>query len=358
MNTIFIVPIEPLETRYTGEWYGHLPATLTRQIADNESEYQVRVIDGDVVSPRPSPGAFLDFAATNIYKSSQLISIAEMFRDGEVKPGDKFLFTDFWNTCALQLRYMSDLNGIPVEIHGLAHAGNYDPNDFLGRIKDGDWAKATEQAFYHAYTNIWFATHTHLDLFSDNVMGSGFEDSADKLRITGWPMEYMQSMNKPYIKTEKKDIVLFPHRLAPEKQPEIFDMLAERMPEYEFIKCQDKELTKREYHTLLAESKVVFSANLQETLGISGPEGMCFGAIPLVPLRLSYLEMFDPEFTYPSEWTTSLEAAEEHADDLVALIRHAVQNYGNLQTKLQHNKNKILRNFFSADALYAELLDL
>jgi hypothetical protein len=53
------------------------------------------------------------------------------------------------------------------------------------------------------------------------------------------------------------------------------------------------KLTKEEYHTLLGESKMVFSANLQETLGISCYEGAVVGAIPLVPDRLSYTEMYD-----------------------------------------------------------------
>ena len=84
---------------------------------------------------------------------------------------------------------------------------------------------------------------------------------------------------------------MFPHRIAPEKQHDIFLDLADSFPDYKFITAHDKQLTKNEYHELLAKSKMVFSANLQETLGISWYEGASLGAVPFVPDRLSYSEM-------------------------------------------------------------------
>ena len=105
---------------------------------------------------------------------------------------------------------------------------------------------------------------------------------------------------------EKRDLYLFPHRVAPEKQVEIFKDLAQRLPQYDFVVCQDQELTKNEYHNLLGEAKMVFSANLQETLGISWYEGALVDAIPMMPDRLSYSEMALDVFKYPSEWTERL----------------------------------------------------
>ena len=44
---------------------------------------------------------------------------------------------------------------------------------------------------------------------------------------------------------------------------------------------------------------MVFSANTQETLGISH-EGVLVGAMPTVPDRLSYTEMYDDMWKYDS----------------------------------------------------------
>ena len=78
-------------------------------------------------------------------------------------------------------------------------------------------------------------------------------------------------------------MILFPHRIAPEKQLEIFSDLQNQLPQYEFVVCQERPLSKIEYHNLLGEAKLVFSANLQETLGISWYEGALVGALPMVP---------------------------------------------------------------------------
>jgi hypothetical protein len=64
-----------------------------------------------------------------------------------------------------------------------------------------------------------------------------------------------------------------------------------------------QELSKAEYHTLLGQAKMVFSASNQETLGISVcSEGPLLGAIPYAPDRLSYTEILKhaPEFLYNS----------------------------------------------------------
>jgi len=344
---VFIIPIEPIETRYTIEWYEHLPKLLSNNLDSN-----VVQIDGTEVPPVTTPGAFLDFGATNIYKSSQLIKIAEMFRNGEVKPGDRFLFTDAWNTCVMQVKYMSSLLNIPVEIHGLWHAGSYDPHDFLGRlIHDKTWVNSTEKAMFHCYDYNWFATEFHIDMFKNNVFGAEWKNEYNqKCCRTGWPMEYMTETLAPY-KQEKENIILFPHRLAPEKQHEIFLKLSELLPEYEFITCQDKKLTKKEYHELLGKSKMIFSANLQETLGIGVPEGMAVDAIPCVPDRLSYVEMYDQQWKYPSEWSESYESFLTHKDQLAEHIKNQMENYDTLVDDIRESYAKMHKQFFCASKL-------
>ena len=96
--TVYVVPIEPIDTRYTRQWYDHIPILLDTAGVDN-----VVIIEGEDVPATPTPGAFLDFGATNIFKSSQLSVIAQLFREGKVKPGSKFLYTDAWNPTVIQL---------------------------------------------------------------------------------------------------------------------------------------------------------------------------------------------------------------------------------------------------------------
>jgi hypothetical protein len=144
---------------------------------------------------------------------------------------------------------------------------------------------------------------------------------------------------------------LFPHRIAPEKQVEIFRDLKEHLPQYEFVVCQDQQLTKNEYHNLLGEAKMVFSANLQETLGISCYEGAVVDAIPLVPDRLSYSEMYLDTFKYPSKWTESFEDYEAHRPNLCFAIMQHMDNYRTRIPSLNKQVDILKENFFSCDTL-------
>jgi len=345
--TIFIVDIEAVDTRYTKQWKEYLPKQLRR--ATNED---VVVISGGETPQATTPGAFLNFGGTNVYKSKQLETIGEMFCNGQVADGDYFLYTDAWNPTVIQLKYMAELLGVDVNIGGLWHAGSYDPHDFLGRlIGDKPWVRHAEMSMYECYDDNFYATDFHIDLFTDTMMDN-YDVDMDKAIKVGWPMEYLKDSLTSYKGMEKRDLILFPHRVAPEKQVEIFRDLAQRLPQYEFVVCQDQELSKNEYHNLLGEAKMVFSANLQETLGISWYEGALVDAIPMVPDRLSYSEMALPEFKYPSEWTENYDAYLHNRDKVVAQIVNYIENYNDLQVSLEKQRTKLNKEFFSGAALY------
>jgi hypothetical protein len=357
MANVFLVDLEAVETRYTKQWKTHVPKLL------KDEGHNVRIIEGPSDIPSATtPGAFLNFGGTNVYKARQVEVFSRYFTDGKVNPGDHFIFTDAWHPGIINLKYMSELLNIPVKIHALWHAGSYDPQDFLGRlIGDANWVRHTECAFFESIDHNYFATDFHIDMFCENLLGMDLAKERDgqlaiwkyqkKIVRTGWPMEYMSDTLTLYKKMEKKDIILFPHRVAPEKQVEIFKDLATVMPQYEWIVCQERELTKNEYHNLLGEAKVVWSANLQETLGISWYEGAVVDAIPLVPDRLSYSEMGLEEFKYPSEWTESFDAYLKHKDQVIDKIKWAVEQHSAYQTRLQDQVKFLEDNFFSARGL-------
>jgi hypothetical protein len=342
---VFLVDLEAVETRYTAQWKTHVPSLL------EEAGYAVTVIQGPTDIPNATtPGAFLNFGGTNIYKARQVEEIARLFTGGKVVDGDHFLFTDAWHPGIINLKYMAELLGIKVKIHALWHAGSYDPQDFLGRlIGDAPWVRHSEKAFFHAIDHNYFATDFHIDMFAKNL----FAGEVDKSKIlrTGWPMEYMDCALTSYKNLPKRDLILFPHRLAPEKQVEIFRDLAESMPEYEWIVCQDQTLTKEEYHQLLGQAKIVFSANLQETLGISCYEGTLVNAIPIVPDRLSYTEMYSSIFKYPSEYTESWDSYQAYKSELMDVIHYHIENYPSTLRILRAQAESLHTNFFSATNL-------
>jgi len=359
MAKIFLVDLESVETRYTGQWKSHVPEILKTK------GHEVHVISGPTDIPSATtPGAFLNFGGTNIYKSSQVEQMGRLFCEGSVKPGDHFILTDAWHPGIINLKYMSELLQIPVKIHALWHAGSYDPQDFLGRlIGNAPWVRHAEKSFFHAIDHNYFATQFHIKIFEKNLLREGDQGeryntglmTVGKIVRTGWPMEYMADTLAPYQNLKKRDLILFPHRIAPEKQVEIFRDLALLLPQYEFVVCQDTQLTKHEYHTLLGQSKMVFSANLQETLGISCYEGTLVNAIPFVPNRLSYTEMYYEGFKYPSKWTENWDSYLAHRQDICYNIITLMKNYEHQIPQLQKQAADLTQMFFSANNLFNNL---
>lgn len=359
--TIYIVDIEAVDTRYTKQWKEYLPHQLQRATGK-----EVVVISGGDTPQATTPGAFLNFGGTNVYKSKQLEQIGEMFCKGQVKDGDYFLYTDAWNPTVIQLRYMSELLGVNIRIGGLWHAGSYDEADFLGRlIGPAGWVRHAEKSMYHVYDQNFFATEFHVKMFFDELLHDGIpnenpwynEEWNDrykdgKIVRVGWPMEYLENSLDSYKCMDKENLIVFPHRIAPEKQIDIFRDLQEQLPQYEFVVCQERQLTKNEYHNILGRAKLVFSANLQETLGISWYEGALVNAIPMVPDRLSYSEMALPEFKYPSVWTEDFAAYRKHRGAVADRVVEYMENYDSFLPSLNKQTTKLKKEFFSGRALY------
>ena len=198
--TIYIVDIEAVDTRYTKQWKEHLPKQMQR--ATNS---EVVVISGGEVPQATTPGAFLNFAGTNNYKSQQMLEISRLFANGEVKDGDYFLYTDAWNPTVIQIKYMAELLGVKIKVGGMWHAGSYDPQDFLGRlIGDADWCRSAERSMYECYDDNFFATEFHKKLFAES-----FPNLIAKTCIVGWPMEYLANSFAQYKGMPKRNLILF-----------------------------------------------------------------------------------------------------------------------------------------------------
>jgi hypothetical protein len=207
------------------------------------------------------------------------------------------------------------------------------------------------------FTNLLNDYPTENPWFEEDLADLRAGTFSDKIVRTGWPMEYMDDILTPYKNMPKRDLILFPHRIAPEKQVEIFRDLKEQLPQYEFVVCQDQQLSKNEYHNLLGESKIVFSANLQETLGISCYEGALVDAIPMVPDRLSYSEMYYEGFKYPSEWTQDWNSYIQNRERLCHHIIVTMTHYEKRIPELKKQAESLTERFFHSTILLSKLAE-
>jgi hypothetical protein len=99
----------------------------------------------------------------------------------------------------------------------------------------------------------------------------------------------------------------------------------------------------------------VFSASLQETLGIGCYEGAIIDAIPMVPDRLSYSEMYYEGFKYPSEWTQDWDSYIKHRQELCHHIIVTMTHYEKRLPQLHKQTHDLTKYFFSAENLLKNL---
>lgn len=353
MNTIWHVCLEPIDNRYTAQWYTAIPDSLTQLAVSQNIPVNVVTIDGEApASDSATPGAFLNFAATNAYKASQIIRISELFTNGKVKAGDVFLITDAWNFAVTAIRYMSELLNIPVTISGVWHAGAYDETDILGMKMSKPWPWHQERAWYYACDRNWYATDFHRQMFLRNL-NIPAEDH-NRAFVSGQPHSEIIKSMAATSDTVKKGVI-WPHRYNADKQPEIAENLSTYTSESWCI-TQKMNLSKPDYYEKLAQSKVMFSCSLHENLGISIMEGVLAGVIPVLPARCSYTEMYLPEFLYPSKWTQDWDHYVMYRDELVQFIQHRLDYPEYYATALQKQKALLEDRYLSADKMYQSML--
>ena len=287
---IFLIPIEPLEERYSKQWETWWPDGF------KACGHEVFVMSGEALSTKIRTGQFLDAYGTNRYKASQMVDIAGVFAAGEVRDGDVFLFLDGWNPCVEMLAYMRDAGKHNIVIGGVFHAGTYDPQDFITQAGMGRWAEHAERAWSVIYDHMFVATQFHKKILATHCMDTS------KIHVTGmtlFPAQWEQHW-APWQQRPRR--VVFPHRLAPEKGVELWHKLqmayVAQFPDDPVEFVETGGLTKAAYYARLGSCRVAFSAAKQETWGMSMQEAASLGCHCIVPNALAYPELFGQHQVY------------------------------------------------------------
>jgi glycosyltransferase involved in cell wall biosynthesis len=318
MNT-FLIPLEPLEERYTASWYMNIP------LAFKEVYSNVVVIDGQPLSDYVDVGTFLDLNSSAYYKSEQLKQISSLFYNRTVQNGDIFFVFDVQFPGIETIKLLSSLQGIKVSIFGFCHASSYTFEDFMEPA--APFLKYFELGWLAAFDLIFVGTEYHKRAIIERritplvVNETEKRKLSEKIVVTGnplFPSDYAVFDNQ----LPKKKQLIISNRFDWEKRPNLsLDfcyILKRRVPDLnivvttsrpnfksnkswlvELARCLEKDgiiqiyagLTKKEYHTLLAESKIFLTNTIEENFGYCLVESILSNTLPIAENKYSHPEL-------------------------------------------------------------------
>lgn len=279
-NRVLFVPLERIRDRYSFQWRDWFQKSFAKYGVNN-------LTVGDDREHFIREGEFLDIYDTCSYKAEQLREII-----GHIQSGFEgtIFFMDMWFPGLEMVAYMRDLACRKIRIEGIAHAGTWISTDFLTQKGCSTWGSPLEKSWFKIMDRVYVGTQWHKE-----EIVRGRHVNPDKITVVKFPVYSNEELRKT---TPKEDIVVFPSRLAPEKQPGLFTVIrAEFLETYgpiatflrTYEECKDKE----EYYALLARAKVAVSTSIEETFGIAMQEAANLGCFPVVPNRLCYPEVFN-----------------------------------------------------------------
>ena len=274
MNKIWILPLEPIEQRYSKQWNQYFKKVFD----DNKLNFEF--VYGDIIKSNLNSKFFLDPVQTNIWKLSQLEKILK--RTTEVNNGDTIFLFDGWFPGIEALKYTFTFLQKDVKLMSYFHAGTYDKYDLTAQYGMESWGKEFENSLFSLFDKIFVATKFHKDLILNKRI-----INKNKIKVVGFPLD-VKNIHKQYFLGEKENLIAFTGRKSKEKG--YLDVLELQKKGFPIIITLDKTKNKDEYYKLLAKCKYVISTANQETFGIGIVEGMALGCIPIVPNKLSYPE--------------------------------------------------------------------
>ena len=313
---IYYVPIEPLEERYTEQWYRHFP------IEFKKAGFEVEIIDGVALSDTVDVGTFLDINSTIAYKNSQMTKIASMFRQNLIEQDSIFFFgdTEFWGLESLRL--MADMNKVNIKVYSFLHAGSYTLEDAFQIAEP--YQKYTELGWIMACDKVFVGTEYHKEAFIERRINRYADEAdkqmlSDKIFVSGNPV-FLDEYDK--FDTPKKQKIIISNRFDVEKRPNLsLDfayLIKKRHPEVEIVITTSRDefksnakwlveyakayeedgivtikagLSKNDYHKELSESKIMLTNSIEENFGYCILEALVYDTYPLCPVGLSHNEL-------------------------------------------------------------------
>ena len=286
---ILFLPQEPLPNRYSADWRDIFNYAMIEQNLD------ATTIAPDWVGPEQGPANWTTLYDSHIYRLEQLTQVIQHISAND-EPVTIFLHEGWFPGIEI-LAMIRTLAKKPIKIVAMMHGGTYDDYDYLTLSGFRTIGSKVESLAFACYDQILVASYHHA-----NMIANEHPSVVEKIEVVDWPI--MPPVD--IAPGTKERLVVWPHRIAPEKAPEQFDQIAslvlahDEFKDVKFVKTLEVCKTRDQYFDLLKRATVSVSTAYQETFGISMVESVQHGCVPIVPMRCNYSEMYSEQYSYSS----------------------------------------------------------
>jgi hypothetical protein len=316
---IILLPLEPLEERYTAQWYVWFPREFERLGID------YIIVDGERLTERVESGVFLDIHSSYYWEFSQLQKVIKMFKNNEIKDDDIIFSMDIeFPGHFYALKYLALKTNKKVKTYGFLHSGSYVDGEFVSFLEPS--MKYFELGWLETLDGIFVGSNYHKQLIIKRRLEPfNRTDLANKIHVTGNPFFINDACElvKPKPLDKREIDIILPGRPDIDKRPWEALMLAltasQRLGrdlnivvttgrakyegwnskwirtfiEYISKKCNVKlyeGLGKKQYYELLSNSKLYITTSISDNFGYCAVEAMCYNVNPIMPNNLSFPE--------------------------------------------------------------------
>lgn len=277
-------PLEHIEQRYTT----HMDRDIREYLDRKGIDYLY--VEPKVFSNEIRNGSFLDADNTVYRQFYQMQVLIEGLLTGKIAKDETIFVSDIWNFALMAIPYLNFFGNYKLKVRGIIHAGSFTDTDFVRQME------RVYKGFEESLLDICDRIYVGSNFIKNDILQKRFVD-ASKIIVTGLPLDYV-GLNKYKNDDEKEDLIVFNGRNVDEKQPYLFDLLRQRLPQYRYINTQKENLSKEAYYKVLSRAKCVVSFALQENFGYGIQEAVYLGCTPALPNRLAYKEQFNRTYLY------------------------------------------------------------
>jgi glycosyltransferase involved in cell wall biosynthesis len=286
--TLYILPIEPMDMRFSIQWEEWFKTVFRCDEIDyrwiTPDDWRDRTVE-------PTPGGFFNPSASMQFKAACIAKLLTY----NIKHWDAVLALDGEYPGLEALEYVRKMSGVNFKIFSIWHAGTYDQHDQTAKRGLTRVGARLEEVLFDICDGVFVATDFHKRLICTNRMVE-----AERIHVTGLPVDALRLQRfSTGIDTARQGIV-FAGRLTEEKGYDIVKRLIQTV-NGEWLITHETDLQKDDYYKLLGESRIIVVPSRQETFGYAAIEAISAGCMPVILAGTCCREYVPPPFICENE---------------------------------------------------------